>query len=199
MLIGLIGKKQSGKDTVAHYLGVKYDYQQYSLAEPMKLACRHIFLMSDNQLWGDQKEVVDMRYNTTPRKILQIIGTELFQYDIYRHIPEMKGGVPPRELWINRFKLWFNRQIDPNLPIQQRVKTNVVVSDVRFPHEAKAIKELGGMLIKIYRPSEGNVIDGHASEQEMDGITFDYMIMNDRTIRELHIEVDKLTGDLRGR
>ena len=197
MLIGLIGKKQTGKDTVADHLVRKYGYQRYSLADPMKVACRNIFLMSDEQLWGDQKEEVDLRYNTTPRKILQVIGTELFQYDIYNHIPEMKGGVPPRELWINRFKLWYNRLIDPNCKVIQRHAFDVVVSDVRFPHEAKVIKELGGMLVKVLRPSENSVIDGHASEQEMDGIEFDYLIINDETIRELHMKIDKLTGDLR--
>ena len=199
MLIGLIGKKQSGKDTVAKFLGVKYGYQQYSLANPMKLACRHIFLMSDEQLWGDQKEEVDMRYNTTPRKILQVIGTELFQYDIYKHIPEMKAGVALRMLWINRFKLWYTRQIDPNLPIQQRHSNNVVVSDVRFPHEAKAIKKLGGILVKILRPSGADLMDQHASEQEQDEIVFDYLVINDETIRELHIEVEKTLGGLHGR
>jgi hypothetical protein len=56
LLIGLVGKKQSGKDTVAQFLEVKYDYQQYSLANAMKLACRHIFLMSDEQLWGYYSE-----------------------------------------------------------------------------------------------------------------------------------------------
>jgi hypothetical protein len=126
------------------------------------------------------------------------MGTELFQYDIYNHIPEMKGGVAPRLLWINRFKLWYNGQIDPNLLIKQRSSSNVVVSDVRFPHEAEVIKELGGILIKIMRSAENNIIDSHASEQEMDDIKFDYLIINDKTVRELHIEIDKLTGDLRG-
>jgi len=199
LLVGLIGKKQTGKDTVADFLVSKYGFQKYSLAEPMKIACRHIFLMSDEQLWGDQKEEIDMRYNTTPRKILQIIGTELFQYDIYKHIPEMIDSIKPRELWINRFKLWYNRQVDPNIPIKQRIMADVVVSDVRFPHEADEIKKLGGILIKILRSNENNVIDGHASEQEMDEIRFDYLVINGGSINDLYIEVDKIMGKQVGR
>jgi hypothetical protein len=199
LLIGVIGKKQSGKDTVANHLVTKYGFQKYSLADPMKIACRHIFLMSDEQLWGDQKEVIDMRYNTTPRKILQVMGTELFQYDIYNHIPEMAGGVKPRELWINRFKLWYSKKIDPNVAIKQRLSKHIVISDVRFPHEAKIIKELGGFLIKVFRPGENKKIDGHPSEQEMDDIIFDHLVINDRALRDLHIEVDRVIGVLNGR
>ena len=102
MIVGLVGKKRCGKDTVADHLVMSHNFIKYSLADPMKRAVQDIFLLSDEQLWGNQKESLDARYNTTARKILQVFGTELFQYDIYNHLPELAQKVPPRKIWINR-------------------------------------------------------------------------------------------------
>jgi len=49
MIIGITGKKRSGKDTVASCLVENYMFVKYSLADPIKEACKDIFGFSNNQ------------------------------------------------------------------------------------------------------------------------------------------------------
>ena len=199
MILGFTGKKRCGKDTAVKYL-VKKGWTRYALADPMKEAVKEIFLMDDEQLWGEDKEIVDARYGVTPRKILQILGTELFQYDIYRHLPKL--SVKRRELWINRFKLWYDKQIGatPVHSIDKRYVAflkntakylDVAISDVRFPHEAEVIREMNGLIVKIVRTSN-ETKDSHASETEIDEIHPDYIIYNDGTIKDLERGLDNM-------
>ena len=43
-----------------------------------------IFGFTKEQVYGDLKDVVDSEWGVTPRKVLQIMGTELFQYDLQK-------------------------------------------------------------------------------------------------------------------
>lgn len=185
MIIGVVGKKRSGKDTIGDYLVKKYGFIRMGLADPIKEACKHIFLMEDDQLWGGKKEVIDERYGVTPREILQVMGTELFQYDIYNHLPKLMEKVPPRTLWINRFVLMYKATKE-----KINNEPDVVISDVRFKHEAKRIYKMGGKLIKVVRPGLKND-DTHASEQELDKIHNVFIIHNDKTIADLLKKVDR--------
>jgi len=196
MIIGLVGTKRSGKDTVADYLCEKHSFVKYSLADPMKNAVKEIFLMSDEQLWGDKKEEIDPRYNTTPRKILQVFGTELFQYDIYKHIPEL--SIEPRKLWINRFVQWYNNKqsIEINkfgfqdIFIRPQELRGVVISDVRFPHEADELRKLDAIIIRVVRYPLPK--DAHVSETEQINIETDIVIYNTGTIEKLYKNIDKI-------
>jgi len=60
---------------------------------------------------------------------------------------------------------------------------NVVLTDVRFPNEAAAIRSWGGKIVRIDRPGCGPLND-HASEK----IAFepDAVVVNDGTIEQLH-------------
>lgn len=61
---------------------------------------------------------------------------------------------------------------------------NAIISDVRFPNEAKAIKELGGVIIRVERVGlESN--DTHSSETAMREIAPDYIIENTKGLKEL--------------
>lgn len=62
---------------------------------------------------------------------------------------------------------------------------NWIITDVRFPNEAKAIKERNGLIFRIYRPSIQSE-DTHASETALDNYSgFDETIINDVDINEL--------------
>lgn len=183
MLIGLTGKKQSGKDTVAEHLIEEYGFTRYAFADPIKEACQAIFGFTKEQCWGKEKELIDPFWHISPRKALQIIGTELFQFELPKYAPEL--AEIGRTFWVQRFALWYEKFLE------KYPDGGVVISDVRFPFEADMIKSLGGTIIKIVRPSE-QYNDMHSSETEMDQIQYDYLLNNTRTIEDLKIAVDEV-------
>lgn len=182
-IIGIIGKKQSGKDTIATHLISQYGFVRYAFADPIKKACQIIFGFTDEQCWGDQKEVIDPYWNITPRKVFQIFGTELFQYEFPKYAPELADI--GRGFWVYCFARWYEQQLFKNPEIK------VVITDVRFPFEADMISRLGGTIVKTTRPNQLNN-DMHASEMEMDTLQYSYLIENNSTVSELRYKIDEL-------
>ena len=180
MLIGIIGKKRSGKDTSGDYLVSEKNFTKYSFANPIKRGAMELFGFSEEQVFGDLKDVVDPTWGITPRLVLQIMGTEIFQYDMPKHIPELQ--VFGRGFWVKRFEQWY----------EQNKNLDVVICDVRFQHEADAILKMGGQVWKVQRPSLVSV-DEHASEMEMDLITgVTNILQNDGTLEDLYNKIDSL-------
>lgn len=183
-LIGLCGQKRSGKDTCADYLVDNYNFTKYSFAYPIKRGVMELFGFTEAQVFGDLKDLVDYDWGVTPRTVLQIMGTEVFQYDIPNYIPELKSI--GRGFWVKRFEQWLD--INDNI--------DVVVSDVRFQHEVDSILSLGGSVLKIIRPSLVSV-DSHHSEQELNEIKgVGYIINNDNSLSDLHLKLDKIMKEI---
>ena len=181
-LIGFCGKKRSGKDTSANILIEKYNFKKYAFADALKDACKTIFLFSDEQVNGSKKEVVDKRWGVSPREVFQKFGTDMFRNNIDKYIPQLENVKD--DFWVYRFKLWYEK-IKKKHPYQ-----NIVITDVRFPNEAKIIKELGGYIIKINRPVfRKKKEDNHISEQHIKTIRSDYEIYNNNTIKRCQEKV----------
>jgi ribonuclease HI len=175
MLIGLVGPRRVGKDTVADIILKYYPFIKTAFAEPLKQACRTIFRLTDEQLYGEAKEQVDPRWGVSPREILQKVGTELFR----DYMPQV---LPIKDVWIQTFKLWY-----------ENIQQPVIVTDVRFPDEAKTVKDLGGILIRIERPTESHE---HQSEQAHHEITTDFSLDNQGSLLELENAVVLMMGRL---
>ena len=174
-LIGIIGKKRTGKDTIGDYLVNNNGFIKYSFANPLKYGAMEIFGFTKEQVFGDSKDVVDSNWGTTPRLILQIMGTELFQYEIQKYIPEFKEI--GRNIWVKRFIQWYS----------QNNSQNIVICDVRFKHEAESILALGGEIWKVTRDVANNDNDKHSSEVELEDITnIANIISNNSTFDSLY-------------
>lgn len=176
-IIGITGLKRSGKDTISELLTKEYGYVRYSFADPLKKATKEIFGFTDEQLWGNEKEVIDKDWGISAREVLQILGTEMLQFDIHNHTDKLKHI--GRNIWVERFKIWYNQEIIKNPDLK------VVVPDVRFNHEVSVIKQLGGTMWKVVRPSLNNK-DLHLSETEIESIEVDLILENTSTIEELY-------------
>lgn len=61
---------------------------------------------------------------------------------------------------------------------------NWLVTDTRFPNEASAIKDKGGILLKVTRPGVGPIND-HPSETALNQWNFDYEIQNNGSLQDL--------------
>jgi hypothetical protein len=70
-----------------------------------------------------------------------------------------------------------------------------VFTDCRFPNEAQAIKDRGGVVWRVERPGFGPV-NGHASETSLDDWDFDGIIQNNGTLDDLTYKVGIYSRDL---
>ena len=185
MLIGICGKARSGKDTVTDILTAEYYYNQYFFAKPLKDACKVIFDLTHEQLYGDEKEVVDHRWGISPRQMLQVFGTDIMQYMFGEVLPQFKDKIY-RSFWVEKFKHWY----------QANNHKDIVVSDVRFEHELKAIKEFDGIIFKVDASKRLVSTDEHASENELNDVEWDFCIDNNGTLEELHKQVHSIMREI---
>jgi len=170
-LIGLMGIKRSGKDTVGDYLVDNHNFIKRSFAEPLKEACRHLFLLNDEQLFGDLKEVSDPRWHgASPRKMLQYVGTDLLREQLDKIMPGLGTNIHT-----HNFELWY----------EQNQHLNIVVPDVRFINEVDLIHKLGGIVVRLDR-KEVITNDMHPSETELLKIeNYDFFLDNNGTRDQL--------------
>ncbi len=94
----------------------------------------------------------------TVREFLQKLGTNALRNGLHDNV------------WVNALMADYTPDEDGDLP-------NWIITDTRFPNEAKAIKDKGGIIIRVDRPGVKPVND-HPSEIGLDGWKFDYTIPN---------------------
>jgi hypothetical protein len=198
MILGIRGKAGHGKDTTADYLIENYDIQKYNFADPMKRGAAELFGIPLEDFYDDKKKLkVNEFWGVSPVHILLSLGTEWGQFGFkadlrgYDNAPAWKWG---RTIWIKRFeKAKLNGEIEGE---------NFIFPDIRFRHEAIAIKEMGGKLVQVVRPTlinEGNdQRKHHSSETEMDSWEdWDAQIVNPgdmSPIEHFHYNIDNAVG-----
>ena len=166
MIIGIVGKAGSGKDTVAKFLGEQRDrVRAIAFAEPMKWFVKDVYDFSAKQMWGpsEERNAVDPRYGFSPRQAWQTLGTEW-------------GRALYANTWVD---LGMRRAKE-----HHRAGYHVVITDCRFQNEADAIRAAGGQVWRVIRPSNSRV-DTHLSETEQDTIAADIELINDGTLDDL--------------
>ena len=160
-MIGLVGKKGSGKDTMADFLVSEYGYHKLAMADPLKKACKILFDFSDAQLNDHElKEKIDDRWGISPRQAFQKMGTDL----IRKHICD--------DFWLRR----------ADIEVGHYLEESVVISDIRFPNEAEWVKHHGGILVRIHSPCPPHKEDTHSSEVLVDDIVVDHELLNDKSV-----------------
>lgn len=176
MIIGFGHQARVGKDTSGDYLKLKYDFTKLSFAGPLKEAAKIIYGLTEDQLYGDLKEVVDEFWGETPRHIIQKMGTD-----------GIRNG-HRKDVWVKATERKILKMLDKN----------IVICDVRFPEEADMIHRLGGKVYKLTGSFGGRVIinsNMHESEtimldyQEWDGI-----IDNNSNVEYLFSKLDEVVG-----
>jgi hypothetical protein len=165
MLVGLAGLKHAGKDAAADCLVRHHGFVKHALAAPLKRACKDVFALSDDQVDGPRKDLVDPRYDVTPRLIMQRFGT-----DCVRQLAP--------DAWVHKFREWHAACEHPR----------VVVSDVRFQNEVDAIRELGGRVFLVDRGGDREPGE-HPSERADELDRLDGVVRNAGTLGDLHAAV----------
>lgn len=182
VLIGILGNKGNGKDTIADYIVHKYNFEKYAIAKPLKDICKILFNFSNEQLYGDLKEEKDSYWKITPRHAMEFIGTDLIRHQFDQLIPNLKNS-----FWLQHFKLVYDNSLK---------NKNIVISDIRFQNEVDMIHQLNGIIIKVIRPSVKQEFT-HIAEEGIKKIhTYDYFIENSSTIPKLHINIDYVINNI---
>ena len=160
---------------------------------------------------GKDKEIADSRFliKTTPRNLLQIIGTDCLRDKIHPEIwvRSLMSEYKPTRSYLNVVE-------ELNLPYYEYFP-HWVITDVRFPNEVDAIKANDGIVIRVNRKFfthtladgskvtvERGFLTGHEdelfgkespSETALDDFQdWDYVIDNDGTLEELEEKVRQI-------
>lgn len=210
MIVGFVGFIGSGKDTAADYLVNFHGYRRDSFANTLKDAVSQVFGWDRTLLEGRTKEAREWREQVdtwwaerlnmpklTPRWVLQYWGTDVLRKGFHD------------DIWIASLENKMRKTGD-----------NIVISDVRFPNEIKAIHNAGGIVVRIKRGDEpewyqdavnmnaGNTnmswlistdrikkLGIHASETSWVGGDIDHTVFNDTTIDDLFEQIKNLVSD----
>lgn len=179
-LIGLSGYARSGKDEAAKVLVERFGFTRVAFADKLRKVlyalnpmvkekswvqeCRdaphcgphvksekvHVQSVIDVYGWNGYKET---EYGDEIRRLLQRLGTEAGR--------NLLGD-----------NIWVDAALTGHAP-----GAKIVVTDVRFPNEAQAIKDLGGIIVRVSRPGV-KAVNAHPSETSLDDWPFDYSLEN---------------------
>jgi hypothetical protein len=210
MIIGICGLIGAGKDTIADYLVNVHEFRRESFANTLKDAVAAVFGWDRVLLEGRTKEARAWREQVdewwakrldiphlTPRWVLQYWGTDVLR----NHFHD--------DIWI--------ASVENKL---RKTQDDIVISDCRFPNEIKAIKNQGGIVVRVVRGKEPSwmphainymsgpskigwaiardalVRDGiHASEYSWAATNFDAILDNNGSIDSLYDKVQELVHE----
>lgn len=184
MLIGLCGYAGVGKDTAAQVLLDELGFQRIAFADPIKgalLALDPLIPGEDGgpvlrlsefcqtHPWSEVKDYPEVR------RLMQTMGTEvgrnLFDPDV----------------WVKLAK----RKLESTLSVG-----DVVVTDIRFPNEARLIRGYGGVLVRLERPGFGPVNE-HVSDRASERWSYDRRVDNDGEVEALYAKLRQMVTELR--
>ena len=209
MIVGVCGLISSGKDTIADYLCTFHGFKRVSFAASLKDAVASVFGWDRELLEGSTKFSREWRekrddwwserlsMNITPRWVLQYWGTEVCRNNFHN------------DIWVASVENKLRQTTD-----------NIVITDCRFANEVFAIKNAGGITMRVNRGERplwysaavdyNNEPEGseqklkamvelgnnavHASEYSSVGLLYDYYIDNNGSIDELHKQVNSVVN-----
>ncbi len=215
MLLGIGGKKGSGKDTSVNCLNFK-NYKKIAFADSLKEICSKVYCI-------DIKYFNDVGLKNKPFDTIIITSEDHIINFIYEVSEIVKLG--PCILLSIHDNMINKEFIDPRSILQyigteiirnlisdtflidimankiQKIKNkyqnkSIIVTDMRFKNERQLIKNLGGLTVLITRPNQDqdqdqenqNNLDKdvHSSENSLGSVSeYNYTIENSGTIEEL--------------
>ncbi|MGP3686216.1 hypothetical protein ACTVZO_16170 [Streptomyces sp. IBSNAI002] len=172
-LVGFAGAARSGKDTAADVL-LSAGWQRKAFADKVK---EMLYALDPLMVEKEYAEgVTSLRYEVDG------YGWETTK-DVY---PEVRRYLQQLGTEGGRAVLGENVWVDALLRDYESWGPTVI-TDVRFPNEADAIRSRGGLVLLVERAGQDHIAHaGHASENALAGYAFDGVIRNDGTVWDLY-------------
>ena len=163
MIIGISGKKRSGKDTIYRLI------KELQGIHPLRAA------------FGDQikEEVAD------------VTGVEVDHIEEHkeRFRPMLQWWGADFRRHYNGESYWLDKMLAKMQTVAGREV--LVITDVRYPNEAELVKKAGGIMIRVDRRT--GLEDPHSSENLLDDFEgFDYRLTNNSTLFDLKEKVYRI-------
>lgn len=183
MLVGVTGRAQHGKDTIAMRLVDAWGFTRKGLADPLKELALTLnpVIPWDSASWDTLEVIVKEsgweRAKTYPevRRILQVLGTEGCR------------GTFGENCWVDALENWW---VDSGVQ-------HLVVPDIRFHNEAAWVHRMGGILIGVHRPGYYSGVSlEHPSEKDIPFLDTDVNLSNAGDVFDLWQRVDALAADI---
>ena len=185
LLTGIPIKKFEDQAFKKTYLGKEWSYSKPLLRGDMLQQYKH---------WED----VDM----TVREFLQLLGTEAIREGLHTNA------------WVNALFADYKEKQDDLGPSGHTTYPtysypNWIITDTRFPNEAKVIKDRGGIIVRVERGFDDLKIGPHelriqrdpstlhSSETALDDWKFDYVIDNSGSLEDLEEKVKELLNNIK--
>ena len=166
-LIGLSGVMNAGKDTVANLIIAKRPrgLRRYSFATPLKDGVKSMFGWTTDQIEDRQfKEAIDPKWGFSPRKAMQLLGTE-YGRNLLRD-----------DIWVHAARNFHNDSLNQS--------KGTIITDVRFENEAEWIRSIPGAVVLHVRNPEHDYLAPvkHVSERGVAFVLGDINISNDKRL-----------------
>ena len=192
-LIAFCGFAQSGKDTAAGFLVARgwrrlafADILRTSLYNLNPIVLAEVCWEDDCHSDGSPCPAVDQYVRV--RDIVDRVGWDVakVKYPEIRQLLQRFGTEVGRELYGENF--WVERVMSQIKPGEK-----VVITDVRFPNEEKAVHAVGGRVFRIVRTGVG-AANSHTSELEIDKLWIDGVIPNMDGLDQFEADVLEAAG-----
>lgn len=207
-LIGLIGRKRAGKDSFAAELVDRHGFVRVAFADALRAVLYDldpIVKIETDESGPLRPEIATDGYGLRGMArlawLVDAVGWE--RAKALREVRRLMQahGVAIREhvgenVWVDAamdrvadFRRGTFRLRESGCGFERTAPTPVVVTDVRFPNEAEAIKAAGGKLVRIVRLGQ-DLSDTHISETALDGWPVDREVFNAGTLEDLQRHAD---------
>src|SRR5690606_24788646 len=173
--VGFMGYSRSGKDTATRVLVDTHGYRRVSFADPV----REMALALD-PIIGGRADTAGVRLST----VVRVYGWETgkTRHPEVRRVLQRLGTDAVRD--IVGPDTWVRIALD-KIRAAERDGVPVAVSDVRFPNEARMLRDAGFLLVWVERPGHG-AVNGHVSESGLSPADADVVVRNDAGLATLY-------------
>lgn len=174
MIVGLAGYARSGKDSAADALE-SIGFCRIAFADKLREFMYEMNpkISSGIGTYSDLRDIIDTNgwdgykktvWSSDIRRWMQVVGTNC--------VRDILGP-----------DTWAIATFDAMNP-----SVNYVITDVRFPNEAREIWARGGLIYRVWRPGV-EPANNHHSETALDNVTLDGVLENTGTLEQFHRNV----------